>query len=204
MKEHGNKMHFDIKLQAFKKKLESYSPIGEESWAELASIVRYETVPKDTILLNDGEVGVDFYYIFSGALRAYYIDRNGDYYNKNLFLETDLAGSTVSCLQESPSDFTIEALEDTQLIVYNYKEFRVLVDRFSDLKDFYIAHLEQNWIVEKEKREISLVMDNATERYLELLKKRPSIDSRIPLHHIASHIGVTPTQLSRIRNSLKN
>ncbi len=191
-------------LWAFKRKLDSYSSISEDSWEQLVAIVRYETVQKDTILLSDGEVGVDFYYICSGALRAYYIDRNGDYYNKNLFLETDLAGSTVSCLRETPSDFTIEALEESQLILFNYKEFRGLVERLPDLKDFYIAHIEQNWIVEKEKREISLVMENATERYLKLLNKHPSIDTRIPLHHIASHIGVTPTQLSRIRNSLKN
>lgn len=58
-------------------------------------------------------------------------------------------------------------------------------------------------MIDKEQREISLVMENATERYLTLLKKHPNIDHRIPQLHIAAHLGITPTQLSRIKKSLK-
>ena len=46
-------------------------------------------------------------------------------------------------------------------------------------------------------------MENATERYLKLLSKYPDISERIALHHIASHLGITPTQLSRIRKALE-
>ena len=46
-------------------------------------------------------------------------------------------------------------------------------------------------------------MDNATERYLELLSKHPKIDQRIQQLQLASHLGITPTQLSRIRKELK-
>ena len=61
----------------------------------------------------------------------------------------------------------------------------------------------KNWIIEKEEREVSLVMENATERYIKLLQKHPNIDQRIQKLHIASHLGITPTQLSRIRKNIK-
>jgi DNA-binding MarR family transcriptional regulator len=48
-----------------------------------------------------------------------------------------------------------------------------------------------------------LVMENATTRYLKFLANHPNIDNRIPLQYIASHLGITPTQLSRIRKDLK-
>ena len=39
-----------------------------------------------------------------------------------------------------------------------------------DLKNFYIAYLEKNWIIDKEKREIQIVMQEAFERYLDLIQ----------------------------------
>ena len=89
------------------------------------------------------------------------------------------------------------------LISLNYKKYRQFIDDNIDLKNFYIAYLENNWVIEKEKREVSLVMENATDRYLKLLSKYSNIDQRIQQLHLASHLGITPTQLSRIRKDLK-
>ncbi|MEP6929301.1 MAG: Crp/Fnr family transcriptional regulator, partial [Flavobacterium sp.] len=148
-------------------------------------------------------VAKELYFICKGILRAFITDKAGNIYNKNIFLEGSFAGSKASSLQQTPSDFSIEALEDSILISINYKKYRELIFGNEDLKNFYIAYLEKNWVIEKEQREISLVMENATERYLRFLSKHPDISQRIPLLHIASHLGITPTQLSRIRKSLE-
>ena len=113
--------------------------------------------------------------VAKGALRAFITDTEGNSYNKNIFLEGDFAGSTASLIQQIPSYFAIEALENSILININYKKYRDLIFQNDDLKNFYIAYLEKNWVIEKEQREISLVMENATERYLDLLAKHPDI-----------------------------
>ena len=102
-----------------------------------------------------------------------------------------------------PSNFTLEALEETTLISINYNAYRTLINSLDDLQKFYIAYLEKNWVIDKEEREVSIVMENAKERYVKLLKKQPNINSRIQQQYIASHLGITPTQLSRIKKSLK-
>ena len=185
-----------------KEKFESYSKITENSWGLLKSIVKFRTLEKDEILLRNGAYARNFYFICKGAIRAYIINNNGDIYNKNIFLENDFAGSKVSLLQSTTSEFVLEALEKSILISIDYKKYRKFINENDDLKLFYIAYLEKQWVIEKEKREISLVMENATERYLKLLEKHPGIDLRIQKLHIASHLGITPTQLSRIRNKL--
>jgi CRP-like cAMP-binding protein len=187
----------DLKL-----KLQSYAPITETSWKLIENIAEFQLLEKGEILLRNGQIAKEIYFICKGALRAYITDKEGNIYNKNIFLEGFLAGSTVSLLQQTPSDFTIEALEDCVLIAINYKKYRELINQNEDLKNYYIAYLEKNWVIEKEQREIAIVMENATERYLDLLAKHPDILDRIPLLHIASHLGITPTQLSRIRKSL--
>ncbi|GAL63261.1 Crp/Fnr family transcriptional regulator [Algibacter lectus] len=190
-------------ISELKLKIESYAQISVESWSLIESIIKFQELDKDEILLRNGQISKNIYFVCKGALRAYVTDYDGNIYNKNIFLETDFAGSTVSHLLNTPSNFTLEALEKTILISLDYKKYRQFIENNIDLKNFYIAYLENNWVIEKEQREISLVMDNATERYLELLTKYPNIDQRIQQLHLAAHLGITPTQLSRIRKDLK-
>ena len=190
-------------ISELKSKFESYAPIPKESWQLIESIITFRTIKKEETLLRHGQIARNVYFICKGALRAYFTDDQGNIYNKNIFLDHDFAGSTVSYLLRAPSNFTLEALEDSILISLNYEKYRKFIDKNTDLKNFYIAYLENNWVIAKEQREISLVMENATKRYIKLLAKHSNIEQRIPQLHIASHLGVTPTQLSRIRKDLK-
>lgn len=186
-----------------KRKFESYAPISPTSWQLIENSIETQSIKKGELLLRNGQIAKEIHFVAKGALRAFITDAEGNIYNKNIFLEGDFAGSTASLIQQIPSYFAIEALENSILININYKKYRDLIFQNDDLKNFYIAYLEKNWVIEKEQREISIVMENATERYLDLLSKHPDISERIPLLHIASHLGITPTQLSRIRKSLE-
>ncbi|MFD2040675.1 Crp/Fnr family transcriptional regulator [Flavobacterium artemisiae] len=193
----------EIYLTNLKRIIESSYPISEKSWKLIENIAEFQTLKKGETLLQYGEVAKNLHFIAKGVLRTFITDEQGNFYNKNLFLENILAGSKVSLMLQTPSNFTIEALEDSIIINLNYKKYMELVYENDDLKNFYIAHLEKHWIIEKEQREVALVMQNATERYLKLLEKHPDIAERVPLLHIASHLGITPTQLSRIRKSIE-
>lgn len=190
-------------LNQLKQTIESYYPISESSWKLIENIAEFQTLKKGETLLQNGEIAKNLHFIANGILRAFITDQHGNFYNKNLFMENYFAGSKVSLMLQSPSNFTIEALEDSIIINLNYKKYISLINKNDDLKNFYIAHLEKNWIIDKEQREVALVIQNATERYVSLLQKHPSIADRVPLLHIASHLGITPTQLSRIRKSLE-
>nr|WP_294784940.1 Crp/Fnr family transcriptional regulator [uncultured Flavobacterium sp.] len=195
--------HKETYLNNLKISIESYSPISEQSWKLIENITDFQILKKGETLLQNGEIAKNLHFIAKGVLRAFITDEQGNFYNKNLFLENYIAGSKVSLMLQKPSNFTIEALEDSIVININYKKYMELIYQNDDLKNFYIAHLEKNWIIEKEEREVALVMQNATERYVSLLEKHPNIADRVPLLHIASHLGITPTQLSRIRKSLE-
>jgi len=190
-------------LNQLKQTIESYYPLSDKSWKQIESTTNFQILKKGEILLGNGEIAKNLHFIAKGILRAFITDEQGNFYNKNLFLENYFAGSKVSLMLQTPSNFTIEALEDSIVININYKKYMELIYQNDDLKNFYIAHLEKNWIIEKEQREVALVMQNATERYVNLLEKHPTIADRVPLLHIASHLGITPTQLSRIRKSLE-
>jgi len=186
----------------FRQFVTSYYPVSEETFQCLVGIAKIQELNKNEVLLSIGQVSKNVYYIYEGALIAYFTDELGNTYNKNIFLENHFAGSTVSALLKESSEFTLQAIENTILLSFDYQSYKELIYTNDELKNFYIAYLENNWVIIKEKREISIVMESASVRYQKLLKTFPNIDKRIPLHHIASHLGITPTQLSRIRKEL--
>jgi len=192
-----------VYLDDLKTYLSSYSNITLSSFELIKDLVKFQQVSKNEVLINEGDIARNTYFLCAGAVRAYSSDQQGHTYNKNIFLAGKMVGSFVSALLQKPSSFTLEALDDSILLSINFSKFKKLIHEKDDLKNYYIAYLEKEWVIEKEQREVSLVMESASIRYQKFMQQHPDIDQKISLHHIASHLGITPTQLSRIRKDLK-
>ena len=182
--------------------METYCSLSDETWTKMMAICKPLNLQKKALFSRAGEVPSFFGFVYSGLLRGYITDLEGNEYNKNFFAENSWPGSMVALLQQTPSPFTFEALEDTKLLQIDFQQYRQLLRQRDDLKWFQILYLEKNWMMSKEPREISFVQADATSRYLEFKQNYPDLEKRIPQFHIASHLGITPTQLSRIRKAL--
>ena len=56
--------------------------------------------------------------------------------------------------------------------------------------------------LEKEKREIEFLKEDAESRYNNFINKHPTFENRISQYNIASYLGITPVTLSRIRRKI--
>ena len=184
---------------ALKRVMESYAPISTESWLALIEISRFRTINKHEVLYQASEIPDSFSFVYTGLIRVFVTDEKGDEYNKNFFEEGEFPGSMVALLTSTPSEFTFDALEPSSILEINFAGYRQLLKDQHDLKLFQIYYLEKNWLLAKDAREVQIVQENATQRYQRFLKEHPSLADRLPQYLIASHLGITPTQLSRIR-----
>ncbi len=187
-----------MNTDTFFKKIRSYtnlSPEAERAWTE---ILRKKEYHKGDCFISTGQVPQKVAFVCEGLFSQYYITDNGDTVIKYFFPEGRITGSIPATLTKSQSLFTIEAIEHTTVLEYNFHEFKKLVSAYPDVADFYIRYMEQHWIIEKEPYEISLRSDSARIRYDEFISKYPGLAKRLKKHHIAAFLGVTPTQLSRI------
>lgn len=187
----------------FRKSLNNYAPISEDSFAKIMALVKFRNVKKGEFILQKGQTAKKMLFICKGILISQWIDEEANVHIKNFFLEGNLAASTVSLLEVAPSGFEIECIENGVIIEMNFQKYKQLIYEHDDLKNFYIAYLEQSWIIKNEKRQISFATQNATTRYLNFLKENPTLPERVSQWLIASYLGITPTQLSRIRKDLK-
>ncbi len=196
----------NIENKAFislKETLDSYTPISDESWSAFKHICKFRRVDKHTILYQQGKQPNSFAYVYSGLFRLYISDSKGNEYNKNFFDEGTFPGSMAALLTSTPSQFIIDSLEPSDIILIDFAGYRQLLLDYDDLKLFQIYYLEKNWLLAKDAREVQIVQDDAISRYQRFLQHYPLLAKRLPQYHIASHLGITPTQLSRIRKKFK-
>ncbi len=182
--------------------LNRFAKVSRSSFGKMIPFLKERQVSKNETLVHHGQIARNIFFVCKGILVSKWIDEDANVYIKNFFIEGHLAGSTVSVLTHSPSGFVIESLEKGIVLEMDYHNYKKLIYDHEDLKNYYIRNIEENWIIENERRQISFAAQNATDRYLYFLKKYPKLPQRIPQWLIASYLGITPTQLSRIRKEL--
>jgi CRP-like cAMP-binding protein len=184
--------------QLFFQKIRTYSPISAAAEAAWSALLRQKRYPKGENFIDEGQITRKIAFVVEGLFSQYYASESGETVIKYFFPEGRLAASVTAMLTERPSLFTITAIENSTVLEYDFFAFKSLFTDHPDIASFYIKYLEQHWIIEKEPLEISFRADTAKIKYQEFLNTYPQLVTRLKKHHIASFLGITPTQLSRI------
>ena len=191
-----------LAFNCLRKAIAQYFPLGDTTWQKFASLCQYKELNEQQALYSLGEIPDSFAFIYQGLVRAFVLDEKGHEYNKMFFNENMFPGAMTALLTESPSLFGFETIEKTKSITIDFQGYRKLMRENEEIKLFQIYYLEKNWLLAKDAREIEIVQQDATQRYLSFVENFNSLEKRLPQYHIASHLGITPTQLSRIRKRL--
>ena len=180
------------------KYLNSISPLRDNTWEKVEPLFSETTIKKGDYFINEGETAKQIGFLENGIIRAFYRNNEGKEYNKHFFVAHNVVGGYSSLITKSPNKINQQALTDCKILVANYAEVTKLYDLFSDFERVG-RRLAELYYVDKEQREIEIVLLNADERYLIFRKEYPQLEQLIPQYQIASYLGITPTQLSRIR-----
>ncbi len=191
----------DAKLKEVHYHINNIHPLTKEEFKAFISIFEPATLNKKEYFSLAGEKELKMGILVEGVVRAYVMSSNGTEVNKQLFTKFQTVGGYSSLITKQPNKLSYQALTDCTLFTASYNDMLKLYDEYRNIERLGRVSLE-NLFVAKEKRELELLTLNATERYLILKKETPTIEQEISLTHIASYLGVTPTQLSRIRKSL--
>lgn len=158
------------------------------------------SVPARTTLLEAGHSATKLFVAISGSVRMWF-NQNGKDVTLQFFFEGSPVCSFESFLKGVPSEFTIETIEASRIIII---EKGVLMDygnNHPDDRESVLLYLTDR-MINYTHLFLSRIKDNPEQRYKELLQTHPEILRRVPQHYIASYLGITPVSLSRIRARL--
>ena len=189
-------------ISSFAETLNSITEFHEDQVKKILSFSKIKKIRKDECYIREGEKPKSFAYVFSGLFRYYYIDKNGNDFTKGFFFENSFITSYSALIQNRESYFSIEALEDSEIIEIDYEKWKTLFNQELVWYKFLLTLIEKGYCV-KESREREFLLFDAEERYRSFLQTFPDQQKRIKQHFIASYLGITPVALSRIRKKWK-
>lgn len=157
---------------------------------------------KNTIVENRNKVPQYQYFVVSGIMRNYFYNASGEPITTDLNYSPRFFTSYNNFVNRSISDEIIECVTDCELLRVKRDDVDILFAESVILKDFTIRYLEK--VFEEERaRIVELTTLTAEQRYSKLMSKAPNIFLEVPLHHIASYLGIKAETLSRIRRKRK-
>ncbi len=181
------------------KYLSKYIPITKELEEEICKIEFIKYYDKGTILLKEGNISKECYFIIKGCIRSYYI-KDGE--EKTIEFYTEEEAATPSTYgKKIPSEYNFECIEDTIAGVGTPKLELEIYQKFPQIQLLNQA-LGEAIMAKQQDAFAEFKMASPEERYLALLKNRPDLIQRAPQHQIASYLGIKPESLSRIRKRI--
>lgn len=158
-------------------------------------------VEKGQFLLREGEVCRQFFYVEKGLLRYYSIDKKGKEHIIQFAPEGWFVGDRESQFFNRPSQFFIQALEDSDVAMID-EDLICTISKADETFGLFSNQLLHNHIRQLQHRINMLLSATAEERYLDFIKIYPDILLRVPQTLVASYLGITPESLSRVRKDL--
>ena len=155
------------------------------------------TLPSRSVILEEGKVADKLYYVRSGCLRLAF-NNDGKDITFQFFFPGDIVASFDSLHNGTPSLFSLESIEPSELLAIDGKELKNIIRANDVLRDEYEKLLADRFHAYQQLF-LSRIRNTPQQRYEELLRHNPEIVKRIPQHYIASYLGITPVSLSRIR-----
>jgi CRP/FNR family transcriptional regulator, anaerobic regulatory protein len=190
-----------MSLNQLKQIIQSITGIDEQSANTIINCFSETSIPEKHILCSEGQVAKDIYFISKGLIRLYYFKKTGEEVTGFLFKENLFASSFESFLRQKPSKQILETLEPCRLLVLTHEKLQQLYREVPAMNQMVRIVLEERFINAQQILS-SFILDTPEERYKKFIENHPDLVLRVPLHIIASYLGITPVSLSRIRKRI--
>ena len=171
---------------------------------ELATIKTYllaKKLRKKQYLLQEGDVCKFIAFVEKGTLRSYTIDEKGNEHIVQFAFEGWTISDLYSFLTAEPATYTIDAIEDSELLLINKSAHEELLRTMHHYETYMFMQITSAYIA-LQRRMSSTISQSIEERYSNLISICPTLAQRVPQHMIASYLGLTAETLSRLRKKI--
>ena len=199
---HCNVLPYLSPMDEFFAYLSQFGSLNPQQLDLIARKATALTLRKDEYFLEAGQVPRRVGFVLAGVLRICYYNNQGQEITRNFIDELHPATDLRALEYGLTSTEYIQAVTDCQLLVFSKHDWDELAHTIVGWRDI-LHQLTAKHLREKLARISPLVTQDATTRYLEFLENNPHLANRLPLAHLASFLGVTPSSLSRIRKNIR-
>lgn len=176
--------------------ISKYISLTDEEKNAIVALDIFRSVKSGAILLKEGQLSRNSYFVLKGCLRKYYII-DGD--EKTTAFYTEMDALTPNCvITKTPSEYFISCIEDSIILVSSADMEAEINSKFPKFETM-CGILSQELLAKQQIDFDEFKTSSPEQRYLNLMQKRPDLIQRVPQHQLASFLGIKPQSLSRLR-----
>ena len=189
-------------FDAFVNFLRLFKDIPQTDVAIIESELSYRKVAEGEVLLEEGQLCKEMFFICNGVLRIVSQNEKGNKVAYFFLKENQFCSILNSFNNNVPAVEGIEAASDAELIVLKKQKLMSLYEKLPYLKEL-ITSITTQALLDKIQMRNSYLGEDASLRYRNFLMRQPEIALRVSLSDIASYLGITQQSLSRIRKNIR-
>lgn len=175
--------------------------LTQEERSIVLSHFKYRRYLKGQFVVQHGDICKYENFVISGCLKTFYVDYGGQEHIVMFAVENWWTGDLGSFITQSPADFNVQCLENTEVAQISYENLENLYIQIPKFERFFRIIIQKAFVA-SQKRVIGNFSLSAKEKYLRFRDQYPEIEQRVPQYMIASYLGITKEFLSKIRNQL--
>ncbi|MGV2828369.1 Crp/Fnr family transcriptional regulator [Myxosarcina sp. GI1(2024)] len=159
-------------------------------------LLESKRVLKGDCLFREGDICPFVGLTVSGCLRSFFL-KEGKELTLFFHPEHSTLGDYESFRRQIPAYFSCQAIEDSEVLILNSQAIEV-VETLPDGQKL-LRLVVEDLAFQLRDRLLTFYRDSPEQRYLNFLKNEPELLQRIPQHYLASHLGIEPESLSRLK-----
>jgi CRP/FNR family transcriptional regulator, anaerobic regulatory protein len=183
----------------YRQYLLTIAPFSDSELDEILSRTELRKFLAGEVLLHAGEVCAHVYWVKKGCLRLYCLGNAGKEFNVLFAFENETIADKLSFLRKSPSEFSIDAVEDSEVILLHEESVSHLHEHIPNFTKV-VQTATEHQLLGTQQRLLQMLTKTAEERIQYFLNHDPYIFDRLPVEMIASFLGI---ELREFRHLLR-
>lgn len=185
-----------------KQAFDPYFNVPLEAWKSFADQGEIITTSKDETIKKSSTIENYLNFILRGS-GGILLWNNNNFVCIDLCYEGEFLGDYMSFLNQQQTPLEVVTFEPSELFRISKSNFDKMSNN-TEIGNKICRFASEALFIHKQKQQIDILTQTATERYVEMLSKQPNIIQRTPQKYISSYLGITPQSLSRIRKKLSD
>lgn len=188
-------------MDELKRILKDLIQLTEPEWDILKDKLIRKEFKEKSILIGEGKIADNLYFIESGLLRTYYL-QDGKEISTYFACDGQFISSYSSFISQTPSLEYLEAIEISILYSISFSSIVKLYKEISKFEKLGRIMAEKNYLCVLDRTRKMQTL-SAKQKYLDFITNYDrKIVQRVPQHQIASFLGIAPESLSRVRKQI--
>ena len=187
-------------VAAFQTYIRQHASLSDAEMEQVCLPAIQKTLQRNELLLHEGQVCRHKIFVASGLLRNFGTVADGSEHVLQFAPENSWTLDVESYDRQTPASINIAAIERSEVLLWAKADFDRLLVEVPGLKAFSQQIISRN-IYNSRQRILMALSATPEEKYDDFVQSHPTLLARLPLHMIASYLGISLKTLTRLRHA---